>query len=77
MRSGPWKTWAALWDEGAGGTTSNWLVALGAVLRAVWNESTGCLYRINGDSREGAIRPNRVFASLFPRTSSDSIPPGG
>jgi glycogen debranching enzyme len=32
-----------------------------------WNESTGCLYDVvNGDGRDGAIRPNQIFAvSLF------------
>jgi predicted glycogen debranching enzyme len=32
-----------------------------------WNESTGCLYDVvNGDQREGAMRPNQIFAvSLF------------
>ena len=32
-----------------------------------WNESTGCLYDVvSGDSRDGAIRPNQIFAvSLF------------
>jgi predicted glycogen debranching enzyme len=32
-----------------------------------WNESTGCLYDvISGDGRDGAIRPNQIFAvSLF------------
>ena len=32
-----------------------------------WNESTGCLYDVvTGDSRDGAIRPNQIFAvSLF------------
>jgi predicted glycogen debranching enzyme len=32
-----------------------------------WNESTGCLFDvIDGDSRDGAIRPNQIFAvSLF------------
>src|SRR5262249_14292797 len=32
-----------------------------------WNESAGCLYDfVNGDYRDGSIRPNQVFAvSLF------------
>jgi predicted glycogen debranching enzyme len=36
-------------------------------IRLFWNESTGCLYDVlDGDSRDGSIRPNQIFAvSLF------------
>ena len=41
--------------------------ALASFTPAFWNESAGCLYDVvNGGERDGAIRPNQIFAiSLF------------
>jgi predicted glycogen debranching enzyme len=38
-----------------------------------WNESAGCLYDVvSGAERDGAIRPNQVFAVSLPHTMLDS-----
>jgi predicted glycogen debranching enzyme len=53
--------------------------ARASFLRQFWNEEAGCLYDVvNGDERDGAIRPNQVFAvSLFygmlPRERAKSV----
>lgn len=37
--------------------------------RLFWNKATGCLYDVvNGDSRDGSIRPNQIFAVSLPHT---------
>jgi predicted glycogen debranching enzyme len=34
-----------------------------------WNDEAGCLYDVvNGDNRDGAIRPNQIFAVSLPHT---------
>ncbi len=40
--------------------------------RQFWNESAGCLYDvINGDMRDGSIRPNQIFAVSLPHSMLD------
>lgn len=37
-----------------------------------WNESTGCLYDVvDGDARDGSIRPNQIFAVSLPHSMLD------
>jgi predicted glycogen debranching enzyme len=37
--------------------------------RLFWNEETGCLYDVvNGEERDGSIRPNQIFAVSLPYT---------
>jgi glycogen debranching enzyme len=37
--------------------------------RQFWNEATGCLYDVvNGDARDGSIRPNQIFAVSLPHS---------
>ena len=42
-------------------------LAASSFSRSFWNEAAGCLYDvINGDDRDGSIRPNQVFALSLP-----------
>jgi predicted glycogen debranching enzyme len=37
--------------------------------RLFWNEAAGCLYDVvDGDTRDGSIRPNQIFAVSLPHT---------
>ena len=37
--------------------------------RVFWNDAAGCLYDVvNGDARDGSIRPNQIFAVSLPHT---------
>ena len=37
--------------------------------RLFWNEAAGCLYDVvNGEARDGSIRPNQIFAISLPHT---------
>ncbi len=51
-------------DENTAGIALEWTRKIQAnFARKFWNESEGCLYDcIDGDFRDGAIRPNQIFA---------------
>jgi predicted glycogen debranching enzyme len=53
--------------------------ARASFLRQFWNEQAGCLFDVvNGDERDGAIRPNQIFAAslyygMLPRERAKSV----